>query len=331
MSDWLPGIAKPLLLSTGAVFLLLSVPLPAAAQSCGDPESGSCLEGNGSAACASTNCCNTVCTFDPFCCDTQWDPLCAEGALKSCSVAVNGVSPSSGPEAGGTWITIEGELLSGPAASTDVSVGGTPCNDVVITDARVACETPAGIGPADVSVVNNEPGLMDNSDTVANAYSYKPDNCGVSGSGSCLSANGSAGCTSDECCTAVCDTDDFCCGSEWDSLCAEEALAVCRVSINTIDPDRGLVFGGTPITIVGELLSGPSVSTDVTVGGSPCTNLVVVNDNEVACETPAGAGLADVTVVNNEPDLVESSDTLSNAFNYLPDFLFRDDFESNSP
>ena len=48
--------------------------------SCGDPDSGSCQTANGTPYCNDQSCCEAVCVQDPFCCNTEWDQLCAEGA-----------------------------------------------------------------------------------------------------------------------------------------------------------------------------------------------------------------------------------------------------------
>ena len=49
------------------------------------------------------------------------------------------------------------------------------------------------------------------------------------GEGDCCAANGTPGCNHLECCLAVCSGDPFCCASEWDGICADEALAICAV------------------------------------------------------------------------------------------------------
>ena len=59
-----------------------------------------------------------------------------------------------------------------------------------------------------------------------------PADCGVCsgacpGSGNCCSENGSPGCTNSSCCDTVCAEDPFCCDTEWDSICADEAAILC--------------------------------------------------------------------------------------------------------
>lgn len=49
---------------------------------CGDPSAGNCCKANGTPFCDNRECCDAVCADDPFCCDTEWDSLCADGAAK---------------------------------------------------------------------------------------------------------------------------------------------------------------------------------------------------------------------------------------------------------
>ncbi|MCP4835098.1 MAG: hypothetical protein GY895_10085 [Phycisphaera sp.] len=64
--------------------------------SCGDPEAGSCLEDNGTPGCADLLCCESVCDFDAFCCDTAWDSTCVDLALTLCGGDSGCGDPASG-------------------------------------------------------------------------------------------------------------------------------------------------------------------------------------------------------------------------------------------
>jgi len=76
------------------------------------------------------------------------------------------VSPSSGPPAGGTTITISGTQLGG---TTSVTVGGEAATSVTVVNSNtVTCVTPAGSGAAKNVVVTNAAG----SATLAAAFSY---------------------------------------------------------------------------------------------------------------------------------------------------------------
>lgn len=50
----------------------------------GCPGSGSCFEANGTPGCSVSTCCGLICGQDPFCCETEWDGLCANQAIEVC-------------------------------------------------------------------------------------------------------------------------------------------------------------------------------------------------------------------------------------------------------
>ena len=50
---------------------------------CG-PGAGSCFSPNGTPGCEDADCCNIVCGIDSFCCDVEWDGICADLALANC-------------------------------------------------------------------------------------------------------------------------------------------------------------------------------------------------------------------------------------------------------
>ncbi len=47
---------------------------------CGDPNAGDCCAANGTPGCDDLPCERLVCANDPFCCDIEWDQLCADQA-----------------------------------------------------------------------------------------------------------------------------------------------------------------------------------------------------------------------------------------------------------
>ena len=59
------------------------------------PGEGDCCAANGTPGCDDATCCDTVCGNDPFCCDNQWDQLCADAAIVDCAGCV-GVTPCPG-------------------------------------------------------------------------------------------------------------------------------------------------------------------------------------------------------------------------------------------
>lgn len=52
---------------------------------CG-PGNGSCTEDNGTPGCDDTDCCQSVCEVDPFCCLNDWDEVCAAAVPAACLV-----------------------------------------------------------------------------------------------------------------------------------------------------------------------------------------------------------------------------------------------------
>jgi hypothetical protein len=54
---------------------------------CGDPDTGPCCEDNGTPYCTDADCCNLICTnYSSFCCDTEWDEICAGLAQEHCAL-----------------------------------------------------------------------------------------------------------------------------------------------------------------------------------------------------------------------------------------------------
>ena len=82
---------------------------------------------------------------------------------------IDGVSPSSGPQAGGTPVSIRGAGFSGGVQA--VRFGGSSATEVVVTsDNAISCITPAGSGgTVDVSVTTAE-GTV----TLPAGYTYNP-------------------------------------------------------------------------------------------------------------------------------------------------------------
>ncbi len=56
------------------------------AMACGDPTAGDCCTPHAAPTCSDLACCNQICAADPFCCGTQWDSICANAAISTCSV-----------------------------------------------------------------------------------------------------------------------------------------------------------------------------------------------------------------------------------------------------
>ena len=89
---------------------------------------------------------------------------------------MSGVSPASGPAAGGTSVTITGTLFSG---ATEVDFGSTKASKFVINSAtQITATSPAGTGLVDVTVTTPEG--VSPMDRPADAFSYAPVVTGIS-------------------------------------------------------------------------------------------------------------------------------------------------------
>lgn len=56
---------------------------------CGSPTTGDCCEGHDTPFCNDAGCCETVCSCDPYCCDTEWDEFCATtGSEENCGAGI---------------------------------------------------------------------------------------------------------------------------------------------------------------------------------------------------------------------------------------------------
>lgn len=55
------------------------------AGTCGNPTAGDCCSAHTGRACSDAACCELVCAADGFCCDIEWDAMCATTARTQCS------------------------------------------------------------------------------------------------------------------------------------------------------------------------------------------------------------------------------------------------------
>jgi formylglycine-generating enzyme required for sulfatase activity len=91
---------------------------------------------------------------------------------------------------------------------------------------------------------------------------------------------------------------------------ASQTFTYMPASVSSIVPNQGLAAGGTLITITGQYLG---LSTGVTIGGVPTTNVTVVNANTLTAVTPSGSvGPADVVITGGKGEL-----TVTDGFHYV--------------
>ncbi|MCA9290360.1 MAG: hypothetical protein KDA25_04475 [Phycisphaerales bacterium] len=165
----------------------------------GCPGAGECCRPNGTPGCDDDACCASVCTIDPFCCDVDWDQVCADAALADPACDCDGSTDDC------------------PGTGDCCAPNGTPgCDD------ETCCGAVCAIDPFCCDV--------DWDQVCAEAALASPDcDCGpptsCPGSGGCCEAHESPGCEEAACCVSICADDPFCCDVTWDQLCADEAAA----------------------------------------------------------------------------------------------------------
>ncbi len=236
---------------------------------CGDPDAGSCTAAHSSPNCADADCCNLVCSIDPFCCNNQWDSLCAgEGAWCSPTVVAGPfVDPLTGREHarlsksfassarafavanGGDLVSIhsgfENEWLRDNVASNVPTLANSPMiigiNDVAAEGTFVWSDgSPVNFvnwfpgepnnsgGNEDAAVLDSGAGRWNDVPVTSATGAITESGFGIcGGSGSCYTTHG-PGCNDVSCCNVVCVFDPFCCNSNWDSFCVNEANNFCE-------------------------------------------------------------------------------------------------------
>jgi len=265
---------------------------------------------------------------------------------------VTGISPATGPAAGGTSVTITG---TGFATGASVSIGGTAAtNIVVVGSTSITAKTAAhAAGTVDVVVTNTDAQFG----TLSGGYLYIPNpaptvtgispNTGpavggtsvtITGTGFATGASVSIGGTAATNIVVVGST------SITAKTAAHAVGAVDVVVTNTdaqfgtlaggftysptpaptvtsVSPASGSSGGGTPVTITGTgFLAGATVS----FGGAAATGVNVVSSTSITATTPAHAsGAVNVVVTNTD----SQTGTLTNGFTYNTAIAF---VQSNS-
>ncbi len=162
---------------------------------CGDSCSGECFVARTTPYCNDPSCCEAVCRFDPFCCDTRWDASCVQEARRTCT--------------GGSGLLVAGNCFS-------VHPGTRGCRDAACSEAVCA-----------VNPVCCESGWVEACAELAQKLCADIlPSCGQEGAPGCNIAHPSPGCGDAACCEAICKLPDFayCCEIEWDQFCVQQIL-----------------------------------------------------------------------------------------------------------
>jgi len=168
------------------------------------PGTEDCCTPHGSPGCNDETCCQSICTDDPYCCEVQWDQVCAIAAQDACGCPG---PPYCGAGAGDCC---EFNGLDGPGCD-DESCCETVCTFI---DA-FCCETQWDAMCAQWAL---------------QFCDCPPAACNPN-AGSCCESNdaGPPGCNNVMCCQIICEMDAFCCEIAWDGICTEQANEYCKV------------------------------------------------------------------------------------------------------
>ncbi len=174
---------------------------------CGDPCAGECCLPNFTPKCNDEACCDAVCKIDSYCCEVEWDVVCATGALETpgCT-GVDEACPA--PQCGDA------------DAGDCCFANGTPsCND------ETCCS----------QICASDPVCCDDAwDAICAATAATQCDvctggleCGDSEAGPCTTPHETPFCNDADCCNLVCGIEYFCCVGNWDEYCAALAEAIC--------------------------------------------------------------------------------------------------------
>ncbi len=241
-------------------------------------------------------------------------------AAAAAAPTVTSLNPVFGPDAGGTPVTIFGTGFTG---ATVVDFGTNAGTDLfVVNDTTITVDSPAGTGVVDVTVTTPA-GTSSGSDTTLFVYALTvtgiSPTTGPTTGGTPVTITG----TSFLFATAV----DFGTNAATDFVVVNDTTitvdspagtgvvdvtvtspagttpatpadeftytAVAAPTVTGISPASGPTIGGTPVTITGTRFTG---ATTVDFGTTAATDLVVVNDTTITADSPAGSGIANVTV-----------------------------------
>jgi hypothetical protein len=240
--------------------------------------------------------------------------------IKPTTVTVTGISPTSGPAAGGTPVTITGTGFTG---ATNVSFGKTAGSIVnVISDTQITATSPIGCGTVDVTVTT--PGGTSATSTADQfTYTYPlptvtsiSPTSGPAAGGTSVTITG----TGFNCATGVSfgtaagsnmkvvndtqitvtspagngtvDVTITTPGGTSATSTADQFTYIPPPTITAIKPNSGLTTGGSNVTISGTAFTG---ATSVSFGQT-AASIVSVSDTQITVTSPAGSGTVDVTV-----------------------------------
>lgn len=231
----------------------------AVAQNCFSPHDGG--------FCDDATCCNAVCTIDPSCCDQAWDSACVATAVSQCVSPLDTnevICPWNGHRyaaiRSGSWnaVRLEAQTNGLPLVTIDDAMENRWLADRFVTwfsgGAWIGLNDLGAEGTwrwtseAPVTFTAWNPGEPNGGTAencvelqVSGGWNDLPESvsgegiaersravCGAGGS--CFDTHG-PGCADESCCNVVCILDSYCCDTEWDEPCVDEAHSSCAPSV----------------------------------------------------------------------------------------------------
>jgi hypothetical protein len=255
---------------------------------------------------------------------------------------VTGISPTAGPQVGGTAVTITGTNFAG---TTGVAFGGNSATGVTVnSNTQITATAPAGTGIVDITVSNS---VGTSATSAADLFTYvaPPTLTSISptagptaggttviitgtgfaaapGTGAVrfgattatytINSNTQITATAPAAAAGTYDVTVTTVGGTSATSAADQFTYVPAPTVTSISPTAGPSAGGTTVTLTGTGLSG---ATAVTFGGTAAPGYTVVSATTITATAPAGTGTVDVRVTT-----VGGSSAISAAdqFTYVP-------------
>ncbi len=250
---------------------------------CGESANDCCVAGVGP-SCSDFDCCTAVCAVDLFCCTSEWDLTCAYEASAFCLIDCENVCDVSLNDCCVASVDpgCSDEFCCNQVCAVDPVCCETAWDQVCVTEAEaicgVDCPGPCEVSANDCCVANPTPGCSDSDccnivcaldpvccDTAWDAIcaGEAVTECGLDCTGGvcgtsendCCAIGIGPGCSDEACCNTICGIDTFCCQTEWDIVCAQEAYENCgicpAVPNDDCDGANPIIDGVTPFSTLG--------------------------------------------------------------------------------
>lgn len=185
--------------SDGGVMTIFPMSDPARGTNACNATAGGCFAAHANPGCDTSATCTATCSVDQFCCDREWDSVCATKA--------DGIA--------------NGFDSCGAAGAESCFDPSNPNSPTTGCDNQACCQ----------AVCENDPFccLTEWDSFCADSVG---ENCGLfaaceNTTATCFAQHAGPGCSLTACCNMVCQEDPFCCGdSGWDDVCVDRANAL---------------------------------------------------------------------------------------------------------